>query len=81
VLLLTVLLLASQDGPLRRHRHHGGHCVICVYSLNSWSLRSHWLRLAEIGYRGLVVHGRHWVPVERQAGRGALGHYNQGFSE
>lgn len=77
LLLLTVLLLAGQDGSLWRHRHHGRHCVGCVCTLRAGPPGVCDLRLAEVGDRGLVVHGGHLVSVERQAGRGALCHDKQ----
>ena len=75
--LLTVLLLAGQDGTLRRYRHHRSHCIVCVHAFRHRPLCAYVLGLAEVGDRGLIIHDGHCGSVEDQARRGALSHNKQ----
>jgi hypothetical protein len=74
LILLTVLLLAGQDGALWRYRHHRRRCVCCVRAPRAGPPCTCVMRLAKVGGRGLIVHNGHRISVERQARRGALSH-------
>jgi hypothetical protein len=80
--LLTVLLLAGQDGTLGRYRHHRRHGVSCIRARSDRSPRVCSTRLARFRGRRLIVHcGGRCVSVERKARRGGLSHVNKKSEE
>lgn len=69
-----MLLLAGQDGPLWRHRHHGEFGVGRVVARHNRTIR----RLAKALHRGLGIHrGGLCSTVERDGRWGIGGHAGQ----